>query len=104
MVLSASLPDYGSPGGAVEQPADAEPIKEREELITALSTGATSATLRLLVAVYALLTQADHHTLAPALWSQFLDGTDPRIVAPVSDIIVLPNNSLQCLSFRLVSY
>jgi hypothetical protein len=83
MVLSISL-DPRSPGTTVDQPADTQAIKEREKLIASLPSGVEAATLRLLVAVCALLTQADHRTLGPVLWSQYLDAPEPHIVAPVS--------------------
>lgn len=84
MFLSASF-DPRSPGSPVELPSEVEPIKEREELMNSLSTSIASALLRLLVAVCALLTQSDYRTLGPVLWSEFLDETDSRIVAPVSE-------------------
>lgn len=77
-------PDPRSPGATVEQSAYAQAIREREPLMASLKSGVASATLRLLVAVCALLTHADHHTLGPVLWSQFLDEPEPCIVAPVS--------------------
>ncbi|KAF8583270.1 hypothetical protein K439DRAFT_1349020 [Ramaria rubella] len=80
MLLSTSF-DPRTP--ILDQPeAYTEAIKEREELMTSLSTGVASATLNLLVAVCSMLTHADHRLLGPVLWSRLLDDTDPYIVAP----------------------
>jgi hypothetical protein len=84
MVLSPSF-DLRSPAECIvdQSGVNAEAIKEREELMASLSTGVASATLRLLVAMCALLTQADHRILGPLLWSRFLDDDDPHVITPV---------------------
>lgn len=103
MVLPASF-GLRSPGSDVEQLAEVEFVKEREALMASLPNGVASATLRLLVAVCALLTRADHRTLGPVLWSQFLDEADPHIVAPVSEYNHCSKYVVQCLLCRPASY
>lgn len=43
----------------------------------------STATLRLLVAVYALMTPDDHRILYPVLWKQFLDESEIQVIESV---------------------
>ena len=71
----------------VETPStSAEPstlMFDRKQLLCSFSNRFEVASYPLLVLVCGLLSTKDHSTLCPLLWSDSLEDSDPKILAPV---------------------
>lgn len=89
MLLSPGLGNSPEDPGASSKNGIAESLSSKDTLLKSTAKGFISKALKLLVAVSAMLSPADHKKLCGVVWEHYMDSVEPSTLASVSSLLFL---------------